>query len=382
MPGGITARHRDDGKRVWDFPAPPADRYPASLPLNLRPILDPRPPEPLEGFQLAEGRLFFTQGKRLFALDTQTGQALWFHQTFPAANEAQLFCAGPTSVLLQSPTGRQFLLDAASGRRVQPTAPTFGRSSTPPLLVNGCFLIAVTEPPRVIALDAHTGRQRWSHAIPGNTTLTGAAPLLVPGDDSLLVVTPTNLGCAVERLQLATGQPLWPQPLPLRLSNLEVGGLALDSASFYVAGLIAGDNPAAHLQCGSLADGRLVWERPLAGAAFWAVRRVREALVCYPSSRRAAQFRVAWPWGALQWEQDQPLASEAGYPVVCCDARSGLTVQHLNFECSPRLRWARRVWGSLDLTVGRTVAETPAFRPGPAGAVLALASDVWGLVVD
>jgi outer membrane protein assembly factor BamB len=383
--GGVTCRLRQEGQRVWDFPAPPTDRYPAALPLTFRPVLDPRPPEPLTEFDLAEDRLFFAQGKRLFALNAKTGQALWVQPISdrPLRERGPLFCAGATTVLLQSPTGRRFLLDGASGKRIHQTPPTFGPPSTRPLILNGCFLIPATDPPRVIALDEQTGRQRWSHLLGGKTTLTGGAPLLVAGNGCLLALTPTNLGCQVERLDPASGRFLWPRPLALPLGDLERGGWAVDSESFYLAAPLATDGPAAALlQCRSLADGRLVWERPLRGAAWWSVRRVGEGLVCYPSSGPAAQFRFAWPWGALQWEQDQPLAPGEGYPVVCCDARTGATVQHLSFACTPRLRWERPAWGSLNLGVCRTQTGMPAFRPWERGAVLALVSDIWGLSGD
>jgi hypothetical protein len=165
--------------------------------------------------------------------------------------------------------------------------------------------------------------------------------------------------------------------------------LAVDSASFYVAGPVGEGDCSALLQCRTLADGRLVWERPLCGAACWDLRRIGEGLVCYPCSRGLGQFRVAGPWGTVQWEKDQPLVTGAGYPVVCCDAQTGRTVQQLNFECSPRLKWSRPAWGSFSVAVGwsptppgSTVRRMAAFRPKPAGAVLALATDIWGLVAN
>jgi hypothetical protein len=148
------------------------------------------------------------------------------------------------------------------------------------------------------------------------------------------------------------------------------------------------------LESRSLHDGQLRWQRLLKGASGWAVRRVREGLLCFPSPQPEAQFRFRWPLGALQWVEDLPATDPSAsvlrgeYPLVWCDPQTGAAVQRLNFHSAPRLWWSRSGWGSLNLGLCRvplspgSLSGSPVVRLGPRTAVVALGRDAWGLGAD
>jgi outer membrane protein assembly factor BamB len=406
--GGAACRRRDDGGPLWDFPAPPGEHCPHSTPNTFRPILDPVPPEPLEGFQVSAWKLYFMQGRRrLFSLDVNTGQLLWARWA-PSAKlhlppPRGTFC--PTyhvrhqtvqTVLLQTASGRRWLLDAASGRLIHDAAGSAQPWSSAPVDLGEDRLCLVEDGHRVVCLDAATGQEVWSYALSDKSTLTGLSTQVLTDGKSLLIVTPTNLGCRVERLDPSTGKSLWLMPTLPAPARFDTAGWALDREAFYrvcpqpspsdawPSGLL--------LECRSLDDGRLRWQRPVKGAPVWTVRRVGEGLLCLPCPRPVAQFRFRWAFGALQWVGDLPPNDPSAsvlrgeYPMLWCDPQTGTTVQRLNFESVPRLSWSRPGWCSLNLGLslapGSFEEGCPPLRLGRQTAVVALGGDVWGLAAD
>jgi outer membrane protein assembly factor BamB len=382
---GIMCCRCEDGVQVWDFPVPRAESLPFSPARTLHPILDPRPAEALHGFQLCGGRLFFFQGlRRLFALEVNTGRLLWARYALGAQLQlppprglfVPAFFAGPRTLFVQSTSGLAWLLDAANGRVIQESSWP-GLWHSPPLPLEEHLLCAASGT-KVAAVDCETGREAWSHPISGKTILSGEPAQILSAGSSVLVATPTNLGCRLEHLSAATGRPLWKQPLRLRLDRVDTSAWAADGESLFIAR--PGENGAI-LECRSLADGLIRWERPLPGAAVWMVRRVRNGLVCHPTAARIVQFRFPWPGGALQWEQDQALPSGGAFRVVWCDPATGATVQVLNFDTTPRLIRARGTGGVFTSGLHWSAEGAP-LRAFSQGWVVALGSDTWGLAAD
>jgi outer membrane protein assembly factor BamB len=408
--GGIACRRRDDGGAVWEFPAPPREHFTHTAPAVFRPVLDPDPPEPLEAFHLCGGRLFFLQGRRrLCALNVQTGELLWarwaplaqLHLPAPRGTFCPAYLSrhqAVETVLAQTASGRRWLLDAASGRLIRDAAGSARPWSCPPLELGNGLLGVVEDLHRVVAVDAATGREAWHHVV-SHPALSGLSSQLVADGKSLLIVTPTNLGCRLERLDPATGQSLWVDPLVPAPARFDTSGWAVDGESLYrvfpqpsasdaqPTGLL--------LECRSVQDGRVRWQRPLQGAPVWTVRRVREGLLCFPSPRPGPQFRFRWALGALQWVGEagtgDPSASgrRGEYPIVWCDPQTGATVQRWSFQSMPRLHWSRSGWGSLEggfclapLPPGSLREGGRVLRLGQRTAVVALAGDVWGLAAD
>jgi hypothetical protein len=233
------------------------------------------------------------------------------------------------------------------------------------------------DPRTLLALDLAAGKQLWRHDLPGPTTLSGEAPQILADGTTLLLVTPTNLGYRLERLDRSTGQPCWPRPclLPMqRLARFSPDGKLgwdLDGEAVYFArdGVLCAR---------ALADGRPLWERPLPGAS-WAVRRVRDGLVAYPDLAPTEQFQFLYLGASLQWVTERALTSRAGFPLVCLDPHTGELAQRLNFPGLPRVRLGTGRPGSL---VVRGPFLAPAVRLDPRGGLVALAGDVWGLATD
>src|SRR5262249_24237308 len=136
-----------------------------------------------------------------------------------------------------------------------------------------------------------------------------------------------NIGWRVQRLDRATGKPAWDEPLLLNVGRLDVDGWAQDADAFYGVqdrGLFAR----------SLKDGAGLWRPPVARPpGRWRTHRVGGALFAYPTEVRGARFQFRWLFEQLQWEGRLPLEEDSGvgFPVVCCDPKTGRLVQRLNF---------------------------------------------------
>jgi outer membrane protein assembly factor BamB len=334
---------------------------------------------------LQTGRLFFFQGRRrLFALDVETGRVLWacwapdgtLNLLPPRGRFFGDYYAGPARLLLQASGGRRWLLDAATGKLLDDTSTSTQPWPSPPRLLDAHTLLLVENSRRVLALDADTGKERWHHDLPGATTRSGEPPQVLGRGVTLLLVTPTNLDYRIERLDAATGKVSWPRPCILNFDRLDTTTWALHGETFS----FCTDH---FLEVHSLADGRLLWERPLPAAASWTLRRVGDSLLAYPNVASRNLFRFLYPGGSLQWRMDQPLDAPAGWPLVCFDVRTGDLIQRMNFPGFPRLQVRPGMPGSL--VVGSSLApasEGSPVRLGPRGGIVSLAGDLWGLAPD
>ncbi len=369
--GGIVCLREEDGGPVWEFPD------------NLK----PRGCNPwaLTDLQLRAGRLFFFQeSRRLFALDVETGRVLWSHW----APNARLrlppprgcffpnFHASATRLLVQTATGRRWLLDAATGRLLDDSPTSSQPWPAPPRALDAHTLALVADSRRVLTLDAATGKDLWHLDLPGKTTLTGEPPQVLSHGDVLLLATPTNLGYRLDRLDRSSGQRSWARPCLLNLDRLDTTAWALDDEAVF----LAHDHL---LEARSLADGRLLWERPLSEASSWIVRRVGEGLLAYPDVAPRPYFRFPSLGVSVQWKRVKPPDAPAGFPVLCCDARTGRLVQRLNFPGFPRAQVRPDSPGSLVIVTSLASSSgAPPLALGPHGGFVALAGDVWGLASE
>jgi outer membrane protein assembly factor BamB/tetratricopeptide (TPR) repeat protein len=340
---GVAGIRREDGERLWDFPAPVTNLYPGGGD-GLRVLQEPRPPDPLGGFQLAAGRLLLLQGgRRLFALEPETGRVLWQRQAPGAAFRepapwGRFFpgCdAGAGTVLVQTSSGRRRLLDSGTGRLVHEAGAGHEPWPRDPLVLDERTVCLVPDDRRVLLLDRRTGQERWTWTQKGFSTRTGEAPLALGDARTVLVLAATNLGYELYRLDRETGKPCWPRPCLLNLRRADAVGWALDNGTVYYAR----DN----ILCArSLEDGRLLWEQALGGEAkAWHVRRLRDAVVAYPAQTRAVRLQFRWLFGSVQWKMGYPgeAGEERDFSVVCCDPGTGKVVERLNFQSeAPRVR--------------------------------------------
>jgi outer membrane protein assembly factor BamB len=387
---GVACLRRDNGELLWHFAAPASGRHLTAALAGVRVVLDPQPPEPLTAFQLVSGRLFFLQGeRRLFALDAETGTALWqqwapdagLRLPYPHGRFSSCYRAGPETVLIQT-CGQHRFLDAETGRNIHQAPDDGDLSQRPPLELYEHTLCVAPDNRHIVLLDAHTGAVRWTHTLTGGTTLSGEVPQILGGGDLLLCVTPTNLGYELQRLDRATGKPVWPQPCLLGMKTLDMSAWTFDRDAVYFA-------EDRLLTARSLADGGGLWQRPLEPAAAWRVRRVGDFLAVYPAPSAAReQMRFRSPFGSVQWNMDRSLTPEAVFPVLCCDPKTGERIERLNFriESPARIRlWRRRTGRDRGQSLIVQASSLSAGEDGPVvrltapWPIVAVGGEIWGL---
>jgi len=387
---GVAGIRRKDGERLWHFPAPASGRYPSAALEGVRVIQDPQTPEPLTGFRQVAGRLFFLQGqRRLFALDAETGAVLWhrwapdggFHLPHPQGCFSSCYCAGAKTVLLQA-AGRRWLLDAATGRPIHESPDSQELWQRPPLELDEHSWCVVPDRRHVLLLDVLTGAVRWTHTLTGGTTLSGEMPHVLGRGEVLLLATPANVGYFLQRLDRVSGKPLWPQSRLLTLKSLDLSLGAFDRETVYIA-------EDRQLTARSLADGRVLWERPLDGEAAWQVERRGDYLLVYPApSPGEARFWFRSPLGSVQWNVARALKPETVFAVQCRAPKTGQLVQRLNFRIEAPARMTfqrRRIPGErgrfwlVQTSPLLANADGPVVRLGSRLPFVAVGGEVWGL---
>lgn len=337
-PRCVCGLRRADGGLLWKFGGTPDDAA-----------------ADLAGFRLVDGRLFFLEDeRRLWALDVETGQALWNHVapgTLLRSLEAggrfsPHFHAGRDRVVVQTTAGRGRFFDAVGGGDVGGWS---GRGAwpRPPLALDGRRLVLVPDARHVALLDLATGKEVWRRPLGRDPSLTGEPPQVLGGGDTLLVLVPRNFGQELQRLDPATGAPLWAKPRLIEEDDIDLSRAAVGPEAVY---LVAGGL----LRAVHLANGRPLWDCPLRGGAGpWQVRLTRGGLLAYSdrarteldaghTARRSRAADVAGlyptlaplPLGAAlatALAARQQALSAGQFPVLLIDPGDGQPVQRLNF---------------------------------------------------
>jgi outer membrane protein assembly factor BamB len=372
-PGGAACVREEDGGMVWKVAAPTLFAGGAA--------------DALGSFQLANGRFFFLAGQRwLFALDTATGRVEWSQSApgaglglpSPSGRFNPALVAMGNAVLVQPTPGRTSLLDAANGQALRSLTVSDGRWWQPPVVCGDRAVCLAPDVHSILQVSSSTGRTQWEHALTEATTLTGEPPRLVGGRQVVLALLPTNLGDELVRLDPATGRQLWKEPVLLvgKSRLVEPAGWAWDEEAVYF-------EQGGRLCARSLADGNLLWVKPLAGRDVpYHTRRLRDFLLTFPVASGSARFQFRFLWGSVQWELSP--GRDDGLALVCSDPKTGQVIERMNLSPRPphseiRLRQATRFTMQPRIEAGpvESGVENAVVLLSARGVVVALDQQMW-----
>ena len=244
-PEGVAAYTHTGGPPLWVYqpPAPgsPADARttPAFLTLD-----QPSTAAPLTGFRLAGSALLFLQGRDcLVALDVDTGRLRWVRRAGELGNAQSFtphFFASPESVLVQTSSQRQVILDTHTGQlRAELAAGVLPWESDPQAIDAAQTLVAVGQTdargPAVAAIDLTRGQVRWMQRIDRDASLTGKPPRVAVVGGELLVIVERNFALELERRDGQTGRALWDEGVVFGpATTLRPESFAVDRHSVYI----------------------------------------------------------------------------------------------------------------------------------------------------
>jgi outer membrane protein assembly factor BamB/tetratricopeptide (TPR) repeat protein len=357
---GVAALRLDDGQVAWTFPASASH------------------------FREAGGRIFFLEDGRLVAIDIWSGRVIWRREAPGAGFLPTLGCfhtnyyADREQVLIQTASGRRWLLHAEDGTTIA-DLPTSREPwpATPRRLADDRILL-VPDFSTVVVLDAASGRDAWTATVNAPSAISGVPPRVLVHKETVLVLTQTNLGPRLQRLDAATGKPAWSKMPLLDPRISDVSDWAIDDGTVY---LPQGNK----LVALSLVDGKQRWETTLTGsAASWRIARASDCLLACPATVPEWRFEFRSPLGAVQLGLSMPPEQRpgTGCPVLALDSGTGRVVQRWNLSA-----------GGLRM---RSYAAEPSLWPGafvervsaevglgccttPGGLVVTLGGRAWGL---
>ncbi|MEV5829168.1 PQQ-binding-like beta-propeller repeat protein [Spirillospora sp. NPDC052242] len=176
---------------------------------------------PLETMLLMprDGDLIFAGSSRttLDALSTGTGRKVWSADLPDAAQDSDdedalllNVRAANGLVYVNGPT--VYALDPSTGRPRWTYTPSSPGGQTRPFLANGKY-VYIMDAPRLVALDARTGRRVWS----ADTPVSGTAPLVTAGGLICTGVTGSNSG--LYGWDARTGRLVWNHPVSTPVST-------------------------------------------------------------------------------------------------------------------------------------------------------------------
>ncbi|GGO46000.1 serine/threonine-protein kinase AfsK [Streptomyces daqingensis] len=157
---------------------------------------------------VADGRVHASDGPSLYALDARDGSEGWRVPADGWVYSLQADTTGGSGTLVTGTRGGGVQVwDAASGEKLWELGGAQADFETPeggPVIHAGT--VYTWGDGRLYALEARTGRERWSYPV-GDATATGGVPLrLTPGDDGVLYMC---AGSRVYALDGASGTERW-----------------------------------------------------------------------------------------------------------------------------------------------------------------------------
>jgi outer membrane protein assembly factor BamB len=334
-PRRIQALRAADGQELWHFQA---EHWPNHVPCNDTDA----DANALSAFRLTAGRLFCLQGgRRLLALDVETGAALWSHWA-PGARIGPLgpggqfyprYHADADWVVAQTSGGQQLIFESHTGRLAHQLPTGLEPWSQTPVAVQERRVCLVPNAHRVVMLDPASGYEVWTYALDRHASLSGEPPQVLANSQTVVVRVARNYGYELQCLDAVSGARRWPAPV-------YVGGTAFDLTRGVLGSTAVYFVQEGFLHARSLADGKPLWERPLTGVDHWQVVAARNYLLAYPlhSTRRP---RV--------------IGQRPSFQVVCCDPNDGQPVQCLNFPAPTERAGICVRDGKLAVVLGDTV---------------------------
>jgi outer membrane protein assembly factor BamB/tetratricopeptide (TPR) repeat protein len=291
--GGVANLCMADGESLWSYPAS----------------------DPLDAFRLLGQRLLFLEGgRRLLALDAETGEVLWSRWA-PAARLGLRppsgrfnpnYYAGQDRVLIQTSGGRCLMLDANSGKTIQDVVMSLHQWPRSPVgLANDRYFGLATESNQAVILDTG-GKLKSKYELSAQSSLTGQLPQLVASPAAIeFLLIPRNYGTTLLPLYTARSTPGGGERL------LTAAPLTTEEVSLYSRDVFyfAADNVVtAH----RLKDRTALWTFPLPEPqGRWRVMRAGSTL-------------IVWP---LDCPRGEHLNS---FPVFLLDAETGQVMQRVN----------------------------------------------------
>ncbi len=329
-------------------PTPPTAVGGLALPLRRSGTRTVPPTSPLPAgsrFHQQADRLYWTaDDRRLLAGNFQTGQLLWqkwapggmLGDAVPDGRFLPGWRVLDRTILVQTGTGRRWLLDADTGHCLH-DAPA-DRQPWPRLTGDGSGPLPclIREGEKIIRLNPPTGKEVWSWPLPAAVLRTHEPIQLHATAAGIFVLTPTNLGLHLQRLHPDTGAPFWSKPPYVLAPWLDLSVSSVDSRSIF----LVRDQM---LTAMTLGHGRMVWEKSLTGPkGTWKTLVLpspkgseagpEDVLLAYPDQIPARRWELCWLWGSLQWIVGYAPEAQAGQgcPIHCLDPGTGQLIQRLN----------------------------------------------------
>jgi outer membrane protein assembly factor BamB len=308
---GIAAVDAPSGAIVWAF-APPG--------------------RGLGNFHLTGLYLIFTQGNRhLFGMDVVRGAVRWqrhapgalcempaprgrFHAVQPVASNR----------LLAQASTRRMLIDSHRGTILTSVSAPLGPWVRAPLVLATGHICQIPDPERVQLVDPEQGKVLWTYTLPGETTRSGEPPVVIEAQDAVMVVEPWNIGYRLQKLDRATGKPLWSRSPLFPLDRLDESGWLTSSDTLYYAS-------GGQLSAWAIADGKRLWQRPLPGEGGWRLTWSGKSLLAWMDRSTAIRFRYRSLVGSLQWRVG-PLPGASAWSVSCLDGSTGAPIRRVTLE--------------------------------------------------
>lgn len=191
-------------------------------------------------------------GGRIAAIDARTGKQRWIFKTAMFVSTPVTVSGGMAYALDQ--TGTLYALDATTGKQVW-SAPTGALTTTPAVADGLVYVGTVSNGYGVAALDARSGKRRWSFTA---TELVESAPTVVDGVvyvGGSAYVSGTSYPGVLYALDARTGKEHWRAETPQTARG--AGDLATTPA--VANGLVYATSKGGTLYAIDTATGKTVW---------------------------------------------------------------------------------------------------------------------------